>query len=234
VNVDFDLYKPKGFVLSQKLCRFVVECDDIETDMTISKIASSKAKLRLFTSALKEGFKKIIETEDYKKWLEFLSDREHMEISETLSQRKKQLLGKDQKWIYYKDNIIYKEPENERDVHVLLWKLEGMGAIPLHHFKTLEHTAQKEVDIIAEIQEKDSSELTEFASVEVEYILENYVDYNYSAGQTDLIISWDSMDKNELNRTSESWKYKWKYRGVELDVILLKYLPSLEVKTGFK
>ena len=230
-NLDFDLYKPKGFALSYKQCRFVVECDDVEMDMAISRIASSRAEKQLFEAAVKEAFKQIMETDDYKDWIQFLSAREDREVSETLNQRKKQLLGKDQKWVYYKDNLIYKEPENEQDVHVLLWKLEGMDVIPLHHFRTLEHTSQREIDIIAEYQEKDSSEIREFISVEVEYIMENYTDHNYVAGQTSLIIAWDSKNRNELICTDEKWKYIWKYLDVSIEVILLKYIPFLEVKT---
>jgi hypothetical protein len=188
-NMDFDFYKPQGFKLSYAQCRFVVECDDIETDMSISKIVSSKSKQRLFASALKEGYKKIMETDDYKDWVKFLSEQEIRVVSESLNHRRQQLLGKDQEWVYYKDNLLFKKPEDEHDVHILLWKLEGMEAMPFQYFRTLEHTAQKEIDIIAEYQEKDSTELKEFASVEIEYILENYTDRNYTVGQTSLIIA---------------------------------------------
>ena len=116
-------------------------------------------------------------------------------------------------------------------MHAILWKLEGMNILPFHYFKTLEHTAQKGIDIIAEYQEKDFSEKKIFAAIEIEYILENYVDHNHVPEQTSLIIAWDSRNKSNLTNAGEEWRYVWEYLGVNLNVILVKYLPSLEVKT---
>ncbi len=230
-NLDFNLYKPQGFGLIYKSCRFVVECDDVETDIAISCIVPDKVKEPLFTAALKEGFKKIIETDDYKEWVKYHREKEKKVLSGTLNQRREKLLRKDQLWVYYKDNLLYKEPENENDVHVLLWKLEGMDAIPFHYFITLEYSAQSEIDIIAEYQEKDLLERKKFTAVDVEYILEDYISHSRTPEQASLIIAWDAKNKNELTRTSESWRYIWEYLGIKLEVMLLKYIPFLEVKS---
>ena len=63
---------------------------------------------------------------------------------ETLEARKKKLEDPEQRWVFWhdaggKERIIHREPANEMDALATLWKLEGLGALPFHTFKTLEH-----------------------------------------------------------------------------------------------
>lgn len=228
-NLDFNRYKPEGFQLYYKFCRFVVECDDIETDMARSRIAD-EAKAYLFDSALREAFRKVTDTNDYKEWVRHRRDQRRRELSSSLNQRKEELQRTNQNWVYFKEELLHKEPSSEQDTRALLWKLEGMKALPFYFFRTLEHTAQKGIDIIAEFQEKDFSEKKFFQAVEVEHIVENYADHDHVPEQTSIIIAWDSRDKGKLTRTELSWKYVWEYSGQPLTVFLLKYVPGMEVK----
>ena len=229
-NLDFNHYKPQGFELYYKFCRFVVECDEIETDIARSRIVSDGVKEPLFTSALREAFRKIMETNDYKEWVKYRRELKRKDLGTTLNQRKDTLLRRKQKWVFYDGELIHKEPENEQDVRALLWKLEGLKALPFHYFRTLEHTAQKGIDIIADYQEKDFSEKKLFQAIEVEHILENYSDHDHVPEQTSLIIAWDSKNRDKLTKAEGEWKYVWEYMGHNLSVVLLKYLPKIEVK----
>lgn len=231
-NLDFNHYKPQGFELYYKFCRFVVECDDVETDIARSRIVSDGIKEPLFTAALREAYRKVMETEDYKEWVKYRRDLKRKDLGETLNQRKDDLQKREQKWVFYSKELIHKEPNNEQDVRALLWKLEGMKALPFHYFRTLEHTAQKGIDVIAEYQEKDFSEKKLYQAVEVEHILENYADHDHVPEQTSLIIAWDSKNRDRLTKVEGEWKYVWEYdAGNNLNVILLKYLSNIEVKT---
>jgi hypothetical protein len=229
-NLDFNYYKPQGFELYYKFCRFVAECDDIDTDIARSRIVSDGAREPLFTAALREAFRKITETDDYKEWVKYRRELKRKDLGATLNQRKDTLLERGQKWVFYDEVLIHKEPDNEQDVRALLWKLEGLSALPFYYFRTLEHTAQKGIDIIADYQEKDFSEKKLFQAVEVEHMLENYSDHDHVPEQTSLIIAWDSKNRDKLTRVEEEWKYVWEYGGLNLNVILLKYLPKIEVK----
>jgi len=229
-NLDFNHYKPQGVELYYKFCRFVVECDEIETDIARSRIVSDGVKEPLFTSALREAFRKIMETNDYKEWVKYRRELKRKDLGTTLNQRKDTLLRSGQKWVFCDGELIHKEPENEQDVRALLWKLEGLKALPFHYFRTLEHTAQKGIDIIADYQEKDFSEKKLFQAIEVEHILENYSDHDHVPEQTSLIIAWDSKNRDKLTKAEGEWKYVWEYMGHNLSVVLLKYLPKIEVK----
>ncbi|GAH98636.1 unnamed protein product [marine sediment metagenome] len=228
-NLDFNHYKPQGFQLYYKFCRFVVECDDIDTDMARSRISDS-TKEHLFTSALREAFRRIEDTANYQEWVKFRRDQKRKLLGESLNKRKAKLIKPNQKWVYYKNDLLHKEPTCENDVLALLWKLEALRAIPFYHFRTLEHTALEGIDVIADYQEKNYSEMKIFQAVEVEYILENYDNHDHSPEQTSLIIAWDSKNKNNLTQREDSWQFVWDYMGQNLNVVLLRYLPDLVVK----
>ncbi len=208
-----------------------MECDDIDTDIARSRIVSDGVKEPLFTAAVREGFRKIMETDDYKEWVKYRRDQKKKDLGITLNQRKEALLSREQRWVFYKGELIHKEPYNsEQDVRAVLWKLETLKALPFYYFRTLEHTAQKGIDIIAEYQEKDFSEKKLYQAVEVEYMLESYADHDHVPEQTSLIIAWDSRNRDKLTKVEGEWKYVWEYMGHRLNVILLKYLPEIEVK----
>ena len=141
------------------------------------------------------------------------------------------LASHDQRWVYYEGELLHKEPDSEQDTRALLWKLEGMKVLPFHEFRTLEHTAQKGIDMIADFQEKDFSEKKMFQAVEIEHILENYSDHDHVPEQTSLIIAWDSRNREQLTKTELDWKHVWDYGGHSLTVVLLKYVPGIQVAT---
>ena len=230
-NLDFNKYKPKGFELYYKFSRFVVECEDVDTNIARSEINADGIKDILFTKALKKAYRKVKDSTDYKEWVKYRRDLRKKELGKSLNQRKEILTSKEQKWIYFKSVLVHKEPKNEKDLLALLWKLEGLNALPFYYFKSLEHTAQKGIDIIADFQETDISEKKLFVSVEAEYILENYENHDHVPEQTSLIIAWDSKSHSDLIKGKNKWSYQWEYLGEKLNVILLKYIPDIEVKT---
>jgi hypothetical protein len=229
-NLDFNYYKPDGFDLYYRFSRFVAECDEVDTDMARSRIVSDGAKEPLFTTALKECFRNVMETEDYKAWVTFRRELKRKDLGVTLNQRKDTLSNKDQEWVFCEGQLLHKKPDNEQDVRALLWKLEGLKALPFYYFRTLEHTAQKGIDVIAEYQEKDFSEKKMFQAVEVEYTLENYSDHDHVPEQTSLIVAWDAKNKAKLTAVDGQWKYVWPYMGHNLNVVLLRYVPKIEIK----
>lgn len=230
-NLDFNEYKPKGFELYYKFARFIVECEEIDTDIARSRIISDGIKDKLFKKALRKAYRKIMDTEEYKEWVKYRRYLRNRDLSKNLNERKEILLKKEQKWVYFKNQLIHKEPDGENDLLALLWKLEGLNALPFYYFRSLEHTALKGIDIIANYQEYDYSEKKMLQSIEAEHILENYANHDHVPEQTSLIIAWDSKKKSGLIKKANEWQYQWKYLDKILDVILLKYLPDLEIKT---
>lgn len=128
-NIDFNRYKPHGCDLYYKFCRFIVECDDVETNIARSQIITDGIREPLFLEALREAFRKVMDTDDYKEWVRYIRELRRKDLGETLNQRKDKLLQRDQKWVYYEGDLIHKEPEYEPDVRAILWKLEALKAM---------------------------------------------------------------------------------------------------------
>jgi len=230
-NLDFNRYKPKGFDLFYKFCRLVVECDDVETDIARSRIVADGVKEPLFTPALREAYRTVMESDDYKEWVRYKKYLQKRDLGITLNQRKAELQETEQNWVYFEGELLHKEPSSEHDVRALLWKLESAGGLPFFYFRTLEHTAQKGIDIIGDYQEKDYSERKLFQAVEVEHILENYLNHDHVPEQTSLIVAWDSRDRDALTAVEDQWKYVWDGAGQNIDVVLLRYVPRIEVRS---
>ncbi len=231
-NLDFNQYKPKNFELYYKFCRFVVECDEIDTDIARSRIVPDvRNKNIFFEKVLIKAYREVMNTADYKEWVTFRRELQKKKLGESLNKRKEALLSKNQKWVFYKNEIIHKKPKSENDTLAILWKLEALKAFPFYYFKTLEHTKQIGMDVIAEYQKKNFSEKKLFQAIEVEYILENYATHEHSPEQTSLIIAWDSKSPKKLTKIEkQEWNCEWEFLGKKLEVILLKYLPNVEVK----
>ena len=229
---DLDFNRFKGDLeLYYKFCNFVVECDDVDVDMARNAISPDPVRYWLFEDALRQAFRSIRDTEDYKEWVKFRRDLKKRDLGTSLNSRKEALLRSEQKWVYVDGELIHKVPENEEDTHALLWKLEGMKVLPFHYFRTLEHTAQEGIDIIAEYQETEYSEKKMFQSVEIEHILENYLQHDHVPEQTSVIIAWDSRKLDDLKKTELPSKFVWNLEGSNLTVYLIKRFPRIELKT---
>lgn len=230
-HLDYNEFRAAAKLdIYSKFARFIVECENVETNIARSEINRDGIYYPLFEKALIEAFRKIKDTEDYKIWTRYVNDLRKKELAESLNERVEYLQKPEQKWVCYKGEKLHKVPDNEQDTHALLWKLEGKNALPFHYFKTLEHTAQKGIDIIGEFQEEEFYVKEIFRAIEVENMLENYDDHEHVPEQTALIIAWDSKSKENLTPTKKPYKFVWDYNGHKLTVYLIKYFPEIEIK----
>lgn len=230
-HLDFNEYRGSTKLeLYSKFCRFIVECEDIKTNMSRSEISADSTYYPLFEKALLEAFRKIKDTNDYKEWVKYVRELKRKELAVSLNERMHDL-EKNEKWVYVNGELVHKVPENEEDTRALLWKLESLKALPFYYFKTLEHTAQRGIDIIGEYQEKEHSAKEFYRAIEVENILENYAKHDHVPEQTAMIIAWDAKNKDDLIPTKEPYKFVWEYGGVNLTVFLIKDFTNIDIRS---
>jgi hypothetical protein len=235
-HLDFNYFRAATKLdVYSKFARFIVECEDVETNMSRSEISQDGIFYPLFEKALLEAFNKIKDISDYKEWVTYVKELRKKELAVSLNDRIEELTKSEQKWVYFNGELIHKVPDNEQDTRALLWKLEGMNALkkilPLFYFKTLEHTSQRGIDIIGEFQEEEHSAKQLYRTIEVENILENFDEHEHVPEQTALIIAWDSENKDKLIPTpGKPYKFYWDYNGVNLMVYLIRYFPGIEIK----
>jgi hypothetical protein len=230
-HLDYNQYRSSTKLdLYSKFCRLVVECDNIELNMSRSEISTDSTYYPLFEKALLEAFRRIKETEDYKTFVKTVRDLRQKELAVSLNERVT-YLERNTKWVFVNGELIHKVPENESDTHALLWKLESAKLLPFQYFKTLEHTAQVGIDIIGEYQENAQSLRQVYRAIEVEHMLENYGDHDHVPEQTSLIIAWDAKSKDELTKVEGEYKYIWHYDAKNnIPVYLIRHLPNLEIR----
>lgn len=145
-----------------------------------------------------------------------------------IDQRKAELERCD--FVYWKERLVYKAPTNEMELVALHQKLEGLGAIPFR-FDSLEYTPKIGIDAIANFKLDQSRPLSKLATVEFEYLLENYFRHEHPTEHTDLIVCWDSP--LQLTNVNLQLDRERRWLGVismgndRVPVILVKYYPQL-------
>ena len=176
---------------------FLVECNDIDLDMGREDIIWN-AKAEAFYDGLREAFKQISESKDYVDWKKLKVREKKREASFSLNERIEELKNQKTRWVYCQNTLVHKKPESENDTLALLWKLEGMNAIPLPLFRTLEHTRQAGIDVIADYQWDDISAKKSFSPIEIEYELENFLKHDHEISQAPLIVCWSIQNREYL------------------------------------
>jgi len=225
-------YKGKcEFMNNGKDSVFVVECNDLDLDMGREDIIWN-AKAEVFSSGLREAFEQIYDSSEYKEWVKLKIKEKKKEASFSLNERIDILQSKNTKWVYYGNKLLHREPSSENDTLALLWKLEALEILPFYYFKTLEHTSQSGIDVLADYQWSEISAKKVFSPIEVEFLLENFLKHDHEITQAPLVICWkihnkDSLIKRKLLEVTEE-PYKYKFMGS--DVLVLSMIPKISIR----
>ena len=131
--------------------------------------------------------------------------------------------------VIFKGKPVMLVPENENEVLVLLCKLEALYALPFHEFVLWEYTSRVGIDAIASYQIEATSVPVLFATVEVEYHFENFLDHKHPHNQVNLVICWGFRGGEvpaELHQRNECL---FEYRDDDFFLVLiLSKIPNLQ------
>jgi len=222
-----------GMVPSAKNVCIVAECDDVQNAMNISRSALNDTPERdAFEKCLSSLMKDIEESKEWKGLLAVSKRRQDIKGAQTLNERKRKLQSSDQDWVYFNNKRIHRKPENEYDTFAILWKLEGMNALPFHKFESLEHGSSG-ADIIVDLQETEVSEPEHYITVEGESILTHFRKHEHNPAQMRTIICWDigRSRKVKLQDTSLQYKLLSKMGETPVRIYVLSRIPGIEIKT---
>lgn len=234
---DLDFNKYKGdFKEYKRFCRFVVECDILgdkeKLHINRGNFDEEDEIIKAFKFATKKAFKMFASQSVYKEFKRLYSRRKEKEKSILLNERKTELNNPKQEFVYYKDELLHRVPNNEQDTLALFWKLEGLKALPFHEFRSLEHTNQTGIDVIANYQEEDIGEKKICAAIEFEHTFENYIEHGHNPSQTSLIICWQIKNPKKLEKLNQ-YKYRTTLEGKSVEIIEIKSFPGIEIKERF-
>lgn len=209
-----DFYSLKGnkFQQYKDLCSFVVECDELATKLNIDRSMYNRDDdvAQVFERAVSKAFDKFSETNGYRNFFEMLRKEDEKTKSSLLNKRKKELNSPGQEFVVVENGeegmrVVHRVPNNEHDTLALFWKLEGMKLIPYEKFDTLEHTNQSGIDVIANYQEFEDSQMRLMEAVEFEFRFENF---NHNPKQTGIVVCWEVKFPNRHQKVNN-----YTYRG---------------------
>ena len=225
-----------GLNHSAKNCCLVVECDQIQEEMNISRSAINDGAVKqAFDATVRKLLSRVAESDAYKSFVAYTKRQKDIRGAETLDERKRKLARPEQRWVYYTSSAgqrrrIHREPENENDTLAVLWKLEALGALPFHRFESLEHSPLG-ADLVAHFQETQESNPERFATVEAEFVFTNFKLHGHNPGQMPLVICWDlgKSRKVRLRDTNTAWKFIAELGDVNVRVFALAKMPGIKV-----
>lgn len=189
-----------------KKCCLIVECDQIQEEMNISRSALVDSAM---TDLLKKTVTKIFQRiESSAKYLEFrqvAKKRKTITSASNLDEKKRKLESSEQRWVTFTDEqgracVLGREPENENDSLALLWKLEAMKALPFKQFTTLAHAGDGP-DLIVHFQEDDQSQPDRYTVVEAERFFYNYELHGHAPSQLERSTPCSKREVETRNRS---------------------------------
>jgi len=230
--LDFNEFRG-GFQLMSKFCSLVAECDEMEGCLSIDRNWYMRNNIsETFETALSKAFRKITELNEYKNLIHNMEEEEKKRKGDSLEDRKQALLSRTQQYVFVDgvEGYIHREPDNEYDTLAILWKLEGMGKVPLEKFRTMEHTAIGGIDIIGELQEKEGYEVQKYVSIEVEFAFHRFMLHRHSPAQTRYIFCWEVADPEALEKTDLPFKHRKVINDRMIEVYEIRRFPGIQVR----
>ena len=224
----------------EKTC-LVAECDDIHTEMNISRsdLVDSEKTLD-FNRTLGELLRELETSEQYLQFRQAPKRAKRVAAADTLDLEKRRIEQDDQAWVVLKRSgqpplVLIREPANETEVNALLWKLEALNALPFTQFQTLAYPgASGGPDIFANFREDQSSEPVRCVVFEVERNFYNYKAHDHHSAQYPRVICWDaptSGRKVRLVGSNKEYKATVLMDDYQVHVFIISKMPGIDVMT---
>ena len=218
-------------------CCFVVECDQIQEEMNISRSGLvDSERTDLFKKAVSQIFERIESSQEYLKFRRIPETRKAIAGAGALKSKKQNLESENQRFVIYQPSesekpvILLREPENENDVLCILWKLEALGALPFSKFQTLGH-AGSGPDLIIHFQEDAQSNPERYTSIEVENRFYNYKAHGHKPAQYPRVICWDigSTTKIPISKTDKKYKHTAVREDFQVHIYSIRLMDGIKV-----
>lgn len=238
-HLPFYAFKGSKFNQYKDLCSFIVECDALESKLNMDRSAISNqhgedAIVKSFRKLSAKCFDEFAESEQYRDFMQKRGKEDERGKANALIKRQIALNSANQEYVCYMGEseepiALHKAPASEHDTLAVFWKLEALELLPFEKFRSLEHTKQAGIDVIATFQVDDESSLNQFVSVEFEYQFSNFIAHGHNPKQTSMIICWE-VDKPKLLDKVSEFKYHYKTEGTIIPVYEVKNFPKVIVK----
>ena len=220
-----------------KKCCLIVECDDIQEELSISRSGLVFSELsNMFKEGVSKIFERIEKSPEYLEFRRIPVERTTIIAAEDLDRKKQDLESQTQNWVVYQRSdseepiILSREPKNEYDVLCIAWKMEVLEALPFTKFRTLAH-AGKGPDLIVHFQEDEQSNPDRYASIEVENKFTNFKLHGHKYSQYPRVLCWEigKTPKIRINKTDKKYKHTSEKEDVQIHIYSIRLMDGIKV-----
>jgi hypothetical protein len=221
--------------LTDDFVRFVAECDDVRLNMSRSDFSYDE-NYEALEDALNEAFTKIKEDPKFQKFYQNQKRAMRIEMQTAMNEKKQEFSSEEKRYVWHEGKMVFAEPESEYDTAALLWILEGLGAIPLAEFKTLQYPGYREgIDMLVNYQEEQDKEKHICVYAELEKLFSSFIRHKHDVGQMTLAFCW-KVDKGKvtlgtISHTKKPFKYTYSFGDTSIPVFEISQFPGIFVGT---
>lgn len=231
-------FRDRGFLegrfsdIGWQFTNLVVECDDLNLNISRNNYHSDDLTGQLFNKAVKEAVRSLENSEEYQDFAAYIREKKRRKKAGNLEERKSKIQNESQKYVTVDDDVIHSAPRSENDTLAVLWKLEAQNLLPFHEFTTLEHTGWEGIDLLVDFQEKAGSEQKRCVSVEIERDFSNFESHGHPPTQTDYVICWNMNSESVSGHVEELNQYKYSYKTDDqvIEVFALNEMTNIEIR----
>ena len=186
---------------------------------------------RRMVELLREWVRTVADSSEVRHLLATAREYRDIRVADGLQIRQMRLRGR--RTVCYRGKSLLQEPQSEKDVLALYFKLEGANALPFAHCCILEHTPARGTDAIGHFRVSPADALHQYALIEFEYKFANFVAHGHSVRHVDLVICWTASTPSIIRATKHPWLMVYSASDVSksIPVLVLHGIPGLEVKS---
>jgi hypothetical protein len=221
--------------LTDDFVRFVVECDDVRLNLSRGDFNYDEI-YDVFENALRDGFDQIRNDRKFQMFYRNKYRESRIGLQQYMSRKKEEFLSPEKRLVWVQGRSLIGEPESEQDVGALLWILEGLGALPFAHFRTLQYPGYREgVDLLVDFQEEKESEKHYCAYVELEKMFSSLIRQKHDISQMSFAFCW-KVDKprvtvGQIQPTKKPYKHIYTLSDSHVSVFEISSFPTIFVGT---
>ncbi len=210
---------------------WIVEIGSHELSQAIIQRRSVRRLLSELSASVNDALDRVMHSDTFLNYKQELERTQQTVAVNRLKRRQER--ARSEARVIFEGEPVMLVPKNENEVLALLCKLESRQALPFREFLLWEYTARVGIDAIGTYQIRETDVPSQFASIEVEYFFENFIDHEHPHSQVNLVVCWAFRDGDapaELRQHGES-KYLFEYRNDHsITVVVLSNIPNLQIQ----
>lgn len=222
-----------------KVC-LVVECDDVFSEMNISRSALIDSAITLeFKHAVQQLIEHVESSVEHREFRQLRARSRRARQVAALAQDRSRIQSDEQKWVVLAQpgappRVLMREPRNDAEAVAILSKLETLGALPFNKFQTVALPAGPGApDLFVNFQEEaDGAGQPQLATFEAEDRFCSYRHLKDAPSAYPNIICWDIQGRGRrvrLNKTAKKYKFILDAEQGQVPVYVMKLMDGLKV-----